>query len=226
MRPLRFAAIFTASLATSFDSLSMAAFRPSQIISFSATMSTAASNPSKPLLSCWPTRSATQKISSFSVATMSVPRSTAYTAFMTSVAGGTMSSCGRPFAMSSIASPSPPLLTRRFFASTVDFLPSTPTWSKFVASCAPQTSPTRACSAISYGPTRTRIPRAGARTTAASRSPLARTLCRGFCSALISTSSAALTKWWRTAMSFLETAAWSRSFRRPTTPASLTMLVP
>lgn len=111
---VRFAVIFTASTTISYAYSNTEDSHPRRTISSLATMLIGESNPLRPFVCSWHTRSNIPRISSFCVATTNALRSIAYTGSMMNAREGTISSYGRPSPTASIACQSQQSLTRRF----------------------------------------------------------------------------------------------------------------
>lgn len=140
------------------------------------TMLIEGSNPLKPSVCCWPTRSSTQKTSSFWEAITNAPLSTASMDSTTSANGAIISSYGRLLPIVSTAYPWPQSLTRKSFAATVVSVPISRAWNKFAGSWDRQMYPTRDFSATFCGPILTRTRWAGEKMTEESALLLVRKL--------------------------------------------------
>lgn len=145
--------------------LNMEVFHQSQTTFSWVTMLIEGSNPLKPSVCCWPTRSSTQKTSFFWEATMNAPLLTASTASTTSANGAITSSYGRHLQIVSTAYPWRPLLTKKFSVATAVSAPISRAWNRFAESWDRQTYPIRDFCVTFCGPILTRTRWAGEKTT-------------------------------------------------------------
>eukprot|EP01139_Manchomonas_bermudensis_P024545 Amastigsp_a842909_369.p2 type:complete len:219 gc:universal Amastigsp_a842909_369:917-261(-) len=216
----------TVNSTTCSDCSSTEGSRRTATIFSSVTTSIAASSRSRQSACFSRTKSSSPRTSSSCAGTTSARRSTASTASTTSASAGTRSSSGRRSRTRSTVCRSARSSTRRFSAHTAGSRPTSARSSRFVALCARRTFRTLGCCAICSGRIPTRIFRAGARTTAESRSPLARMSSPSSCSSTTLISCAAPTRSSRRATSSLPSASLSLSSLRPTIAASSTMRAP